>query len=238
MDALPLICRAASAPVSRRKCFLRFLGAALIILNPAFVSAEVDVPERPADYLMDRGEVLSPEKAREVSAALNACARDYDIHIYIMTLPTLSVMPSRAREKLDGMLVTAKSKWLEGKAGALIIFDYETGGASMAESVEARRIFSIVSINLIFDDPHLHYSRKTRSSDQLERAAATLIERFSNLRMQANEKARRLQAEQRVFAGIAGGALLLVIATAVAKMRFPPPQDQSPRSDSRVTADD
>ena len=184
---------------------------------------------------MDQGGVFLPEKAREVAAALHACARDYDIHIYILTLPTLNVLPSRARGKLDRMMEAARSTWLEGRVGALLIFDYESGAASMGESEEARRIFSPISINLIFHDPRLQYTRKIRSSDQVERAATALIAHFSVLRIQTNEEARRRGAKQKVFGGIAGGGLLLVIGIAFAKTRFPAPRVQSLRESADET---
>ena len=233
MDALSLNRRAGSPTVSRWNRAARFLGIVLFLFHPALFSAEIEIPDRPPDYLMDRGGVLTPEKARNISAALNACARDYDIHIYILTLPTLGVLPSRGREKIDDLLENARAKWLTGKAGALLIFDYESGAASMAESEEARRIFSSIAMNLIFADPQLQPSPKARSSEQLERAANALIKRFSNLRMRAVEDEKRRRANIRFLWWITGGALLLLMATAVAKTRFPKslPDDPSTTAD-------
>lgn len=238
MDAPSLIFRARSATLPHWKRLCRFSGIALILLHPAPAAARIEIPDRPPDYLMDRGGVLPPEKAREISAALNACARDYDIHIYVVTLPTLGVLPSRAREILDDILESAKSKWMEGRVGALLIFDYESGAASMAESEEARRVFSSIAMNLVFADPQFQPSRKTRSSDQLERAAKALIKHFSNLRRQAVEEEKRHRANMMIFWGLAGGALLLVIAATVAKKRFPPPQSESSQSPPQMTADE
>ena len=238
MDAQSLNCRAESATFSRWNRFILFLAIVLTLLPPASISAGIEIPDRPPDYLMDQGGVLPPEKAREISAALNACARDYDIHIYVMTLPSLGVLPSRAREKLDEILETARSKWMTGKAGALLIFDYETGAASMAESEEARRIFSSIAMNLVFSDPQLQPSPKARYSEQLERGAKALIKRFSNLRMRAVEEEKRRRANIMVFWAITGGALLLVIATAVAKTRSATPRSESPQSAPKVTADE
>ena len=238
MDVQSLNRRAGPATVSRWKRVALFLGIVLILLPPPSIAAEIAVPDRPPDYLMDQGGVLPPEKARKISAALHACARDYDIHIYVMTLPTLGVLPSRAREKLDEILETAKSKWMTGKAGALLIFDYESGTASMAESEEARRIFSSIAMNLIFADPELQPSRKARYSEQLERGAHALIKRFSNLRMRSVEEEKRRRANNRFFWAITGGALLLVIATAVAKTRSATLRPESPQSAPKFAADE
>ena len=234
MDAPSFTRRAGSPALARWNRVTHFFGIVLFLFHPALFSAEIDIPDRPPDYLMDRGRVLTPEKAREMSAALNACARDYDIHIYIMTVPTLGVLPSRGREKIDNLLEIARSKWLADQAGALVIFDYESGAASMAESEEARRVFSAIAMNLVFADPQLQPSRKARSSEQLERAAHALIKRFSHLRMRAVEDAKRRRANMMIFWGITGGALLLLVATAITKKSSQKPLPHAPR----MTADD
>ncbi len=100
-------------------------------------------------------------------------------------------MPVRSRLPFDETLNAARSKWLAGKVGALILFDDEAGWIAIAVSDEAKRIFSPDSLSAILRDPRLQSQRKHLSPDKLEAAVALLIQQFTELRVKTNEAARR-----------------------------------------------
>lgn len=106
-------------------------------------------------------------------------------------MPAVSAMPVRSRLPFDETLNAARSKWLAGKVGALILFDDEAGWIAIAVSDEAKRIFSPDSLSAILRDPRLQSQRKHLSPDKLEAAVALLIQQFTELRVKTNEAARR-----------------------------------------------
>lgn len=188
---------------------VRWFVAVWLVLGAVRLSAEVDLPPQPADYLLDQAAVFPPEVSQRITKALKACARDYDVHIYVLTVPTLKVMPSRLQEKLAEMLNATRTKWLEDRVGAVIIFEDEAGTATMGASAEASKVFSPVAISLIFRDPQLHGNKKTRSPERLAEAVAVLIRHFTDLRDKANQEGRRRRAIDVLLWAILGGTLLL-----------------------------
>src|SRR6187402_1194596 len=73
--------------------------------GPAFtgqlpqLAEELPLQPRPEGMLMDSAGVFHPEKAKELSTLLQA-ARERDVWVYILTVPTLRVPSSQQREAL------------------------------------------------------------------------------------------------------------------------------------------
>ena len=229
MEALHLVRRIASG-ISSGRHPLRCLAAILLLLGPVCLSASVDVPARPANYLLDQGEVFSPESAGRIADALKACARDYDVHVYVMTVPTLKVMPSRARETLEEMLKATQTQWLGAQVGVVIIFDDEAGWVTMAASDEAKRVFSPVALNMLFRDPQLQSKKKRNAPEKLAGTVTLVIQHMTDLRTKANEEFTRRRATNLVFGVIVGGVILPgVLVFFVKRGSRPAPQSRRHR---------
>lgn len=196
--------------------------AALIGSGAPACFGAVEIPERPANHLLDQGHIFPPEVAKRLSDSLLACARDYDVHIFVMTVPTLQVMPSRVREKLDELGVTVTESWTKGLVGAVIVFDDEAGWVTVAASDEAEREFSAVAINMIFRDPLVETRKKHLSPEKLEAAAMVLVNGLTDLRIESNREASRHRKVRFVLGFMLGGALLIMLWRALQKRRESP----------------
>ena len=183
---------------------LRLLLILTFVFFQAPLHAAVVVPPRPENYLLDQGAIFPPDVAQRLEDALKVCARDYDAHIYVVTVPSFKVMPSRIGEKLNELLNATRADWLKEKVGAVIIFDDEAGMAAMGESDKAREIFSPLALNMVFKDPRLQSKKKRSAPEKLAGAVSALIQHFTDLRVKANDEARKRRTINLVFASIGG----------------------------------
>ena len=201
---------------------LGWLVTSLLLLCPCPLPAQEDAPElpgRPSDYLLDQGAVFPPAVAQRIVKALKACAHDYDVHIYVMTLPTAKVMPLRLREKIEELSKAARAQWLKGQVGAVVIFDDETGNVIMGASEEAMKLFSPVAVNMVFKDPKLQSKKKHTAPEKLAGTVTQLIQHFTDLKAKVNGEARgRRNRHLAIGAGV-GGLVLLGGAFVVIKVR-------------------
>ena len=190
------------------------VGAIILMLASAHLRAAVEIPPRPADYLLDEAHVFQPEVAHRLVESLKTAAREHAVHVYVLALPTLKVMPSHIREKLEEFRAAAEQTWLEGQVGAVVVFDDESGWATMGVSAEAQRVFSTVAIHLIFEDPQLEPTGKRLTPAKLEASALTLANHFNDLKIKLDDEARRQRTRHIVigviaFWGLLGGAGLV-----------------------------
>lgn len=192
-----------------RRASTLVVAVALFFSIVRSVSA-VEVPERPSNYVLDQGGMFTPEVAHRLSASLKACAKEYDIHIYVMTVPTLQVMPSRVREKLEELGAAVTESWTKDKVGAVIVFDNEAGWVTVSASDEAERVFSAVAINMAFRKPLLDSRKKHLSPEKLEAAAMVLVNGMTELRIKANQEARRQKIALFTVASIGFGLLIII----------------------------
>lgn len=186
--------------------------AALISILASVHSGAVEVPERPANHLLDQGLVFPPEVAKRLVDSLAACARDYDVHVYVMTVPTLQVMPSRVREKLDELGAAVTESWTKDQVGAVIVFDNEAGWVTVAASDEAERVFSATAINMVFRDRLVSTRKKHLSPEKLEAAAMILIKGMTDLRIKEIREAQIHRTISIVFGLLlVGGSIVLLL---------------------------
>ncbi len=188
-------------------------GAFALLLRCASLAA-VELPERPANFLFDQGSVFPQEIAQRLSIRLQECARDHDIDIYAITLPTLQVMPSRVREKLEELGSAATEKWLKDRVGAVIVFDNEAGWVTIGISERAEREFSSVSLNMVLKDPLMTTRKRRLSPDKLEAAAIVLVDGLVELKMNSLKEQRRHSVVRFAFIAV------LLIATILVGLSF------------------
>ena len=180
----------------------------LLFFAPTAIHSAVPIPPKPENYLSDQGAVFPPDAAQRIEHALKTCARNFDVHIYVVTVPTLNVMPSRVDAKLTELLSAIREEWLQGKVGAIIAFDVEAEQAMLGESEETRNAFSAVSLHLVFADPQIQGGVKRRARERLEATTLAMIQHLSDLRAQEYEDARKQRSANLLFAGIAGAVVL------------------------------
>lgn len=184
------------------------LLALLFCIAPAPARAAVDVPLRPENYLLDQGDIFPPDVEQRIVSTLQTAAHDYDVHIYVMTLPTLQVMPSRVAEKLNELLSATRTEWLKGRVGAVIIFDDEAGRAAIGDSDEARKVFSPVALNMLLKDPKLQSKKKRSGPEKLASTVSLVVKGFTDLRTESNAAARKRSLVTGIFASIITAAIV------------------------------
>ena len=184
-------------------CRELLLAALLIFLTAIPLRSAVIVPDRPENFLLDQGVVFPPEAVQRLEAALAATARSHDLHIYVMTTPTLRSTPSRVGGKTSEFLNAIRAEWLKGKAGAVIIFDDEAGLVEMGASEEAWKIFPPAELTEIFRDPRLQSKRRRLGAAKLEETVMVLVQRLTELRVK-NQDEERSRATMKIAGVIAG----------------------------------
>ena len=195
------------------------VAATVLMLASAHLCTAVEIPPRPADHLLDQAHVFQPETAHRLVDALATRARQHDVHIYVLTLPKVGVMPSHIREKLEEFRAAAEQTWLDGQVGAVVVFDDESGWATMGVSTDAQRLFSTVAIHLIFDDPQFEPTEKRLTPAKLEATAMTLANHFTDLKIKLDEETHRHRTTRVIFSAIAFVGLLFGGAGLVFKKR-------------------
>lgn len=103
------------------------------------------IPAAPADHVLDRATVLRPEAAAELSALL-VKAQAQDVHVFLVTVPSLKVLPSLQGEQLEILVGRYAAAWIKGVVGAIVLFDDEGGLMTISFSPEAQRRFSSFEI--------------------------------------------------------------------------------------------
>ncbi len=185
--------------------------AVTLMLVTAHLFAEVSVPERPADYLLDQGKMFPPEIAQRLIATLKKCAREQNVHVYVMTVPTLQVMPSREREKLEELGTAVTENWTKGQIGGVIVFDNEAGWVTVGASEEAERVFSAVAINMVFRDPLIASRKKHLSPEKLEAAAMVMVNGMTDLKVKADREAKSHGTTRTIVMSVVFLGVLIVV---------------------------
>ena len=200
--------------------FRRALHFAVLLLFLSAISlrSAVVVPDRPENFLLDQGVVFPREAAQRLEAALTATARDHDLHVYVMTTPTLRATPSRVGGKASEFLNAIRTEWLNGKVGAVIIFDDEAGLVEMGASEEARRIFPLEELTAIFRDPQLQSRRRRLGAAKLEETVMVLVQRLTELRVKIQDE-ERSQAMMKIAGVIAGIVMVAGVGLFALKWR-------------------
>ena len=187
--------------------FLCCLAAVFLLLMPSRLHAEIDLPARPENHLLDQGGIFPEEVARRIVTSLAACVRDHDVHIYVLTMPPKTVMPSRNRGVFDETWKAARLKWLGGKVGAVIVFDNEAGWSAIGASEAAKNSFPPEALGAALRNPELQSKKKHLSPEQLEGTVALLIREFKDLRVNASDSKRRYMISLVVGVSVAAAAI-------------------------------
>ncbi len=186
------------------------------------VPAEEPLLTRPPGPILDQAHVFRPETAERLAAHLTA-ARAQDVWVYVLTVPTLRVLPSRQKEKLEGLAKSYAKTWLPESVGAVLIFDDEGGLMSAEISPEAGHRFSDVAIQIALAEPLSKIQMEGLSREKLDKSATAVTDILCKLQTKYLEETRRQRKANIIMGGIAllGLGMALWSATAGAKKTAP-----------------
>jgi hypothetical protein len=164
----------------------------------------------PSGSILDQADVFQPGAVARIQASLQV-AREKNVKVYILTLPSLKVVGSKQQEELERLAKLYADAWIQDEAGAIVIFDDESGLMSLEPSPEAIRRFSDVGIHFKLTGALQSLHTSGLSRDKLERAATVAAEVLVEMEIQY-EKDRRRQIMVNIVMAIlvlVGGALVV-----------------------------
>ena len=192
--------------------------AAFFLLFPSVQFAAVEAPSIPESHLLDQGRVFPQEVAGRMATEISEAARDHDVHIYVMTMPSKALMPSRNRATFDETWKAVRVKWLGGKVGAVILFDNEAGWAAIGASEEAKRVFPPETLSALLRDPQLQSKKKNLPPEELEKTVSALTQKFIGLQQKMHDGERR-RTMHNVIGASAAGVVILGAAIFIVRKR-------------------
>lgn len=173
--------------------------------------AETALPPAPSSFILDRGNVLLPGAAATLSQRLRAAAEERGIWVYVVTLPSLGVPPSKQRERLVNMGDLYRSGWLGDRVGVVLLVDDESGAAMVAASDEANRRYPPLQRNILLEEPLRLIGKESLQRDKIEKTALAVVDVISRLQ---DEERQAKQRDRRVALSmgsvISGGVALLL----------------------------
>ncbi len=169
--------------------------------------------------VLDAGKVLLPERADALSARLQAAARARGIRVYLVTVPTLDVPPSRKAERLRTLGHYYADDWLKEGAGVVLLVADDTADAIVVANDEADRWLPAWQRNMIVLDSMRWAREEKLLRDKIERAALVLVDVLSRAQDEMKKSARRDRIANYAMAtiAVAGIAFLILSETAKAK---------------------
>jgi hypothetical protein len=173
----------------------------------------VELPPAPAGLILDKGNVLLPEHAAALSQRLRAAAAERGIWVYVVTVPTLGVPPSKQQERLVHLGDSYRDGWLKGRIGVVIFVDDESGAAMVAASEVINRRYPPLRRNMLLEEPLRLIGRETLRRDKIEKTALALVDVISRLQDDEQQAKHRDRMVALSLGGVlaAGVALLLFV---------------------------
>ena len=172
----------------RHLCLMIFL-----IGSPQFLHAKEtkeDIPPIPASHILDLGNVFLPETAKLLSRDLTA-AQEKGVGVYVVTIPSLKVLPSKQSERLEKLANDYAAAWLPKQPGAVLLFDDEGGLMTVVTSKEAEQRFSSFILEMEFRQALAKIPPAAISREKLQRSATIVAETLSRLEVDAAKAERR-----------------------------------------------
>ena len=187
-------------PLQKLQYAIAVLG--IFVVAPG-LRAQMALPPAPAGFILDQGQVLLPEAAVALSQRLRVAAEERGIWVYVVTLPTLGVPPSKQKERLVNLGDFYRHGWLGDRVGVVLLVDDESGAAMVAASEAANRQYPPLRRNMLLEEPLRLIGRETLRRDKIEKTALAVVDVISRLQEEEKQAKRR---DRRV--GLALGAVL------------------------------
>jgi hypothetical protein len=167
----------------------------------------LEIPARPAGHVLDTANFLGPELLQRLEAALSEEARTADVHIYLLTVPS---MP---KNSLDAFGKRVAETWTNGLFGGVIVFDDGTGQVAIEPSGEVLKRFHEFELALLMESNMDLKHRPKHSRDGLEHTAGSLRTALHELKMRANRQDRSSLSKRIGLAAF--GLIALLVGTLV-----------------------
>ena len=200
------------------------LGAQEIVapdpLRAPSPSVYEEMPPAPKDGIIDNAEIFNPEQHKELAGKIDRFLKSDDFHIYVATYTFVYGEEARQRAWRLGR------KWLEGKQGAVVVFDKGGGGTSPAigliwqqddqRSLQDRTIQGILEAA----SEAANTSASKKPTEQVTAAVDEIMAGFGRVRpiLEAGHQAAR-KRQYTILGGVLG-AMFLSLAVLTVVRRF------------------
>lgn len=188
---------------------------------------------RPSAPILDQTSVLKPEAAVELSAHLLA-ARAQGVHVYLLTVPSLGVVPSKQSEKLEALGERYAREWTNNVTGAVVVFDDEGGLMTVGISPEAKRRFSDFVIELAIQESMRQAPESGLARDRLVFASEVVTDALVKLEIKYRNDIGRQRKANIVMTLLALLGLGLVIQSTLRGGKKPAPAVNEPQDRATV----
>ncbi len=217
-------------PIPRFTFLTSCLCLALVALGRC---ADEPFPEKPAGQIEDLARALLPEKRAALDAYLTAGARERGISVYVLTVPSLGVPPSRQPQRLSALAHRYAERWLPGAIGVVILFDDESGQVMVVGTKETDRRFPPWSRNLSLAEPLREIEQSgALAREKLEKTATTVLQIISQLQEQARAEAQKKRNISLAMGAIVLAGLAVILRSALRRKTIPRPSDSQSREPS------
>lgn len=176
--------------------------------------ADEPLPPVPASHVLDQADVILPDTEARLSTRLVA-AQAQKVWVYVVTIPSLKVLPSKQAERLEKLANDYCTAWTPDRIGALLLFDDEGGLMTVVTSKEAEKRFSSFLLEKEFREGLAKIPPSAISREKLERSAWIVVETLSRIEAEAAKSDRRQLIGNLVMGALALLGIGLAIFSAV-----------------------
>ncbi len=177
------------------------------------------LPPAPDGMILDQARIFLPDRASALSERLQASARERSIRIYVVTVRSLEVPPSRRMERLSKLGHSYADAWLKDAVGVVFLVDDESGTSIFVSSPEADKVLPPWRRNMIVVDSIKWEREDTLLREKAERAALIMLESLSTAQTEVEKVARRDRVITFILAAVAITGVALLIIREVVKAK-------------------
>lgn len=203
------------------RCLALAFGLLLATL-PARAEETFPVPPAPASHVLDQAAVILPEVVARLSARLVA-AKAEGVQVYVATVPSLKVLPSKQSERLEKMANSYCTAWAGQSVGAVLLFDDEGGLMTVVTSKAAEKRFTTFLLEKAFREELAKIPPSAISREKLERSGWIVVDTLARLEKEAARRDRSQLIGNVIMGALALLGVSLAIFSAVSGTSTPPP---------------
>ena len=182
---------------------------------------ERPVPPAPASHVLDQADVILPDVEARLSARLVA-ARLQGVEVFVATVASLGVPPSRQSAELEKLANKYCLAWSARKIGALLLFDDEGGLMTVVTSKEAEARFTSFLLEKEFREGLAKIPPDAISRVKLERSGTIVVETLSRLQAEASKSDRTKFIGNTIMGSLALLGIGLAVLSALSGSKPPP----------------
>lgn len=184
-------------------------------------NTDLPIPPRPQQPVLDNAHFLSAEMLRAMNDSLSADARDFGLHVYVLTVPSLP------KKTLESFTQRVAAEWTKGLFGAVIVFDDGTGIVAIEKSEAVSKRFYEFEITALLKDSMRSDKRPRLSRDGLKHTTTSMSNALKELKLRAD---REDTESFYTKIGVAGFAIMAILTLGTLQYFRNRPADNFPRS--------